>query len=72
MNLCVYIKNLAFLQKVNRRKPFLQNDNDEKLFKKEYEKILPAVYPIINKNSYISPCGRLVNSQLNIFQFSKN
>ena len=71
--MCLYQKKFSLpSQKVNRRKTFLQNDNDEKLFKKEYEKILPAVYPIINKNSYISPCGRLVNGlKLNIFQFSK-
>ena len=53
--MCLYQKFSLPSQKVNRRKPFLQNDNDEKLFKKEYEKILPAVYPIINKKFiYIS------------------
>ena len=59
MNSYVFISKFSLpSQKVNREN-LLQNDNDEKLFKKEYEKILPAVYTIINKNSYISPCGKL-------------
>lgn len=54
-----------------RRKPYNQKKSDEFLFKREFIKKLPNVSPILRKNSYIPPCGKLFNGiSLNLFQFN--
>ena len=58
-------------ERVLRRKPYNYDNKDEILFKREFIKNLPNIFPILKKNSYISPCGRLLNGlSFNLFQFS--
>jgi capsular polysaccharide biosynthesis protein len=54
-----------------REKPHNYEDKDEKLFKNEFTKQLPAVFPVEGKKSFIPPCGRLFNGlSFNLFQFN--
>lgn len=54
-----------------RRKPYNYDIKDKKLFKKELIKKLPNVFPNLQKNSYIPPCGKLLNGlSFNSYQFS--
>ncbi len=56
---------------ITRDKPYNYEDNDENLFKNEFAKKLPNIFPIVSKKSFIPPCGRLFNSLLfNRFQFN--
>lgn len=58
-------------ERVLRRKPYNYDNKDEVLFKREFIKNLPNIFPILKKNSYIPPCGRLLNGlSFNLFQFS--
>ena len=58
-------------ERVFRRKPYNQKNSDEHLFKREFVKKLPHVFPILRKNSYIPPCGRLFNGiSFNLLQFN--
>jgi capsular polysaccharide biosynthesis protein len=58
-------------ERVLRRKPYNYDNKDEILFKREFIKNLPNIFPILKKNSYIPPCGRLLNGlSFNLFQFS--
>ena len=58
-------------ERVFRRKPYNQKNSDEYLFKREFVKKLPHVFPILRKNSYIPPCGRLFNGiSFNLLQFN--
>lgn len=58
-------------ENATRKKPSNQNNNDKYLFNRELNKILPAVAPDINKNSYIFTCGKLFNGLfLNLNQFN--
>ena len=58
-------------ENVTRNKPFNYNNNDEYLFKKEFIRDLPNVFPVVRKNSYVSPCARFLNGLIfNSFQFN--
>ena len=58
-------------ERVFRKKPYNYDNKDEILFKREFIKNLPNIFPILKKNSYIPPCGRLLNGlSFNLFQFS--
>ena len=58
-------------ERVFRKKPYNQKNSDEHLFKREFVKKLPHVFPILRKNSYIPPCGRLFNGiSFNLLQFN--
>mgnify|MGYP006075882353 CR=1 FL=1 len=58
-------------ENVTRNKPFNYSNNDEYLFKKEFIRDLPNVFPIVRKNSYVSPCARFLNGLIfNSFQFN--
>ena len=58
-------------ERVLRRRPYNYDNKDEILFKREFIKNLPNIFPILKKNSYIPPCGRLLNGlSFNLFQFS--
>ena len=68
----ILIKKLSLsFERVLRSKPYNQKSKDEYLFKREFIKNLPNVSPIVRKNSYIPPCGRLFNGVFfNLFQFN--
>ena len=56
---------------ITRDKPNNYENYDENLFKNEFTKKLPNIFPIVSKKSYIPPCGRLFNGFLfNPFQFN--
>jgi len=58
-------------ENVIRKKPFNYEHKDEKLFKNEFTKKLPAVFPVVLKKSFIPPCGRLFNGlSFNLLQFN--
>lgn len=54
-----------------RKKPHNYDIKDKNLFKKEFFKKLPDVYPDLQKKSYVPPCGKLLNGlSFNSHQFS--
>ncbi len=56
---------------VYRKKPCNNKHSDKHLFKKEFVKKLPNSFPIVEKYSYIPPCGSLFNGIfLNLYQFN--
>ena len=58
-------------ENVIRKKPHNYKVCNENLFKNELIRNLPSVFPIVRKNSYIPPCGRLFNGvSFNLFQFN--
>ena len=58
-------------ENVTRNKPFNYNSNDEYLFKKEFIRDLPNVFPVVRKDLYVSPCARFLNGLIfNSFQFN--
>jgi capsular polysaccharide biosynthesis protein len=58
-------------ENVIRKKPYNYEVNDKNLFKNEFIRNLPSVFPVVRKNSYLPPCGRLFNGvSFNLFQFN--
>lgn len=58
-------------ENISRKKPINFDENDEKLFKHEFTRFLPIVFPIIKKKSFVSNCSRLMSGIFfNPFQFS--
>lgn len=58
-------------ESVKRKKPINYIYNDEYLFKDEFIRNLPNVFPIFRKNTYVSPCARFLNGLIfNSFQFN--
>lgn len=58
-------------ENVIRKKPQNYENCDENLFKNELIRKLPSIFPVVRKNSYIPPCGRLFNGvSFNLFQFN--
>jgi len=56
---------------ITRKKPYNYKNNDENLFKNEFTKKLPNIFPILNSKSFIPPCGRLFNKiAFNFYQFN--
>ena len=58
-------------QNISRKKPINFDQKHEKLFKHEFTRFLPIVFPIIKKKSFVSTCSRLMSGIFfNPFQFS--
>jgi capsular polysaccharide biosynthesis protein len=66
------IKKLSLpSKKVIRKRPCNYKEKDKKLFKNEFTKNLPNVFPIVRGGAFIPPCGRLFHGILfNLFQFN--
>ena len=58
-------------ESVKRKKPINYVDDDEYLFKDEFIRNLPNVFPVVRKNTYVSTCARFLNGLIfNSFQFN--
>jgi capsular polysaccharide biosynthesis protein len=44
-----------------RKKPYNLQKKDSKLFKREFSRYLPKIFPLIKKKSFIPPCGKIFN-----------
>lgn len=58
-------------ERVKRKKPINYSNNDKYLFKEEFTRNLPNVFPVVRKSTYVSPCARFLNGLIfNSFQFN--